>query len=143
MSQSVYDIYEENMSRYPKRARDLMDSAFICFNNYCIHLYEKAGCFYIRVTNLYGYKTLLCKVTDFSTARVTDMRIDFVSTNMSEAKKYYVLWFLERNRETIFETLHGKYSKSAQRLKRYAREVKVLAEDEELFNPRQLTNGCE
>ena len=119
------------IDKYPERAKALMDSAVMCLGEICIHLFEKAEVFYIKVTNLYGYRELICKVTTFD--EPDDMRIDFVSTNMSDAKKYYVLWLLERNRDFLFDVYKGKFAAdSTDEKDTYLRYVKILGNDEEL-----------
>lgn len=119
------------IDKYPERAKALMDSAVMCLGEICIHLFEKSGVFYIKVTNLYGYRELVCKVTTFDES--DDMRIDFVSTTMSDAKKYYVLWLLERNRDFLFDVFKGKFAAdSTDEKDTYLRYVKILGNDEEL-----------
>lgn len=119
------------IAKYPERAKALMDSAVMCLGEICIHLFENSGVFYIKVTNLYGYRELVCKVTTFD--EPDDMRIDFVSTTMSDAKKYYVLWLLERNRDFLFDVFKGKFAAdSTDEKDTYLRYVKILGNDEEL-----------
>ena len=119
------------IDKYPERAKALMDSAVMCLGEICIHSFEKSDVFYIKVTNLYGYRELVCKVTTFD--EPDDMRIDFVSTNMSDAKKYYVLWLLERNRDFLFDVFKGKFAaESTDEKDTYLRYVKILGNDEEL-----------
>lgn len=119
------------IDKYPERAKALMDSAVMCLGEICIHSFEKSDVFYIKVTNLYGYRELVCKVTTFD--EPDDMRIDFVSTNMSDAKKYYVLWLLERNRDFLFDVYKGKFAAdSTDEKDTYLRYVKILGNDEEL-----------
>lgn len=117
------------IDKYPERAKALMDSAVMCLGEICIHLFEKSGVFYIKVTNLYGYRELVCKVTTFDES--DDMRIDFVSTTMSDAKKYYVLWLLERNRDFLFDVFKGKFAAdSTDEKDTYLRYVKILGDEE-------------
>lgn len=119
------------IDKYPERAKALMDSAVMCLGEICIHSFEKSDVFYIKVTNLNGYRELVCKVTTFD--EPDDMRIDFVSTNMSDAKKYYVLWLLERNRDFLFDVYKGKFAAdSTDEKDTYLRYVKILGNDEEL-----------
>ena len=117
------------IDKYPERAKALIDSAVMCLGEICIHLFEKSGVFYIKVTNLYGYRELVCKVTTFDES--DDMRIDFVSTTMSDAKKYYVLWLLERNRDFLFDVFKGKFAAdSTDEKDTYIRYVKFLGNEE-------------
>lgn len=119
------------IDKYPERAKALIDSAVMCLGEIFIHLFEKSGVFYIKVTNLYGYRELVCKVTTFDES--DDMRIDFVSTTMSDAKKYYVLWLLERNRDFLFDVFKGKFAAdSTDEKDTYLRYVKILGKDKEL-----------
>ena len=123
------------IDKYPERAKALMDSAVMCLGEICIHSFEKSDVFYIKVTNLNGYRELVCKVTTFDESDdiEPDMRIDFVSTNMSDAKKYYVLWLLERNRDFLFDVYKGKFAAdSTDEKDTYLRYVKILGNDEEL-----------
>ena len=120
---------------YPDKAKMLIGSAFMCFGEICIHLVEKSNEFYIKVTNLYGYRELVCKVTTFAKFDKSEndirMRIDFFYTNMSDAKKYYILWLLERNRDVLFEAFEGKYaSDNTDEKNTYNRYVKILGAGE-------------
>ena len=94
MVNSVEQLHHIKMSTYPQRAISLMDTAFMCISEICFHTYEDSDKFYIKATNLYGYRELLCVITIISNNKnsvtINDMRIDFVSSNMSDAKKYYV-----------------------------------------------------
>ena len=55
---------------------------------------------------------LLCKLTiitdELNNLSTDDIRIDFVSTSMSDEKKYYVLWLLERNKDFFYEEYKTK-----------------------------------
>jgi len=107
MVNSVEPLHHIKIPTYPQRATALMDTAFMCISEICFHMYEDLDQFYIKATNLNGYRELLCVITTIgenkSSVTINDMRIDFVSSNMSDAKKYYVLWLLERNRDFFFE----------------------------------------
>ncbi len=112
MSVSANNTQLIQMEKYPQRAKELIDTAFMCIGEICIHVFECSGVFYIKATNLYGYRELLCKLTvigdETSNLSADDIRIDFVSTNMSSEKKYYVLWLLERNRDFFYEEYKTK-----------------------------------
>ena len=112
MSDLLNSIHLTRMENYPQRAKELIDTAFMCIGEMCFHLFESSGVFYIKATNLYGYRELLCKLTvigdESSNLSADDIRIDFVSTNMSSEKKYYVLWLLERNRDFFYEEYKTK-----------------------------------
>ena len=61
------------------------------------------------------------------------MRIDFVSSDMSDARRYFVQWLLERNRESIFNVFRGKYAPDGSAEKyAYTRYVKILGANEKI-----------
>ena len=130
-----YECYREKfqieLENYPDRADNLIKSSFTCYGEICIHLFEKNGVFYIKATSLYGYKELLCDVSVSSD--MSKMRIDFVSSDMSDARRYFVQWMLERNRDAIFDVFKGKYASDGTVEKdAYNRYVRVLNANEKI-----------
>ena len=112
MSVAANNTHLTQMEKYPQRAKDLINTAFMCIGEICFHLFEHSDVFYIKATNLYGYRELLCKLTiiidELNNLSTDDIRIDFVSTSMSDEKKYYVLWLLERNKDFFYEEYKTK-----------------------------------
>lgn len=130
-----YECYREkyqiDLEKNPDRADNLIKSAFTCYGEICVHLLEKNGVFYIKATSLYGYKELLCDVS--VSGDLSKMRIDFVSSDMSDARRYFVQWLLERNRESIFDVFRGKYAPEGSVEKyAYTRHVRILGANEKI-----------
>ena len=130
-----YECYREkfllDLENQPGRADNLIKSAFTCYGEICVHLLEKNSVFYIKATSLYGYKELLCDVS--VSDDLSKMRIDFVSSDMSDARRYFVQWLLERNRESIFNVFRGKYAPGGSAEKyAYTRYVKILGANEKI-----------
>ena len=95
--------------KYPQRANDEMAKSYIVMGEKCFQLYQKDDTFYIKGVNLYGYREIWCKVRIAGDIKKSNMYIDFVSSNMSECKKYELLYDIERQREEFFDIFIGKY----------------------------------
>lgn len=116
-------LYQEQ-TEYPQRATDEMEKSCLVMGEKCFQLYQKDNAFYIKGVNLYGYRQIWCKVRIAGDVKKSNMCIDFVSCDMSDAKKFEFLYDIEKNRDMFFDIFMGKYrSKNSYSHKQYEKWV--------------------
>ncbi len=101
----VYELHEQQMSKYSKEEREIMDNAYIVHNELCIELYRCNKRHFVKLYNLEKKEAtwLIVNYTARSGKRFYSFKI--YKTNMDEKYCKYAVSFFHLNKESIIRLL--------------------------------------